>query len=82
MHIYRRNLFLKKYTVIMYVKNAQLKFFLCYRYVYCTYLKCDAGTFGHRCEKVCPLPNYENLCMFKCDYNEDLCNPSNGCSGK
>eukprot|EP00105_Crassostrea_gigas_P025297 XP_011445837.1 PREDICTED: cell death abnormality protein 1 isoform X2 [Crassostrea gigas] len=42
--------------------------------------KCDAGKFGPRCEKVCPYPNYGNLCVFKCDCNENLCNPSDGCS--
>eukprot|EP00105_Crassostrea_gigas_P043932 XP_019928080.1 PREDICTED: uncharacterized protein LOC105341173 isoform X1 [Crassostrea gigas] len=44
--------------------------------------KCDAGKFGPRCEKVCPYPNYGNLCVFKCDCNENLCNPSDGCSDK
>lgn len=50
--------------------------------MYFTYLECDAGTFGPRCEKVCPYPYYGSLCILKCDCNEDLCNPSNGCSCK
>lgn len=48
----------------------------------CAYLECDAGKFGPRCEKVCPYPYYGNLCVLKCDCNENLCNTSNGCSGK
>lgn len=51
-------------------------------YVYCIYLECEAGKFGPRCEKDCPYPYYGNLCVFKCDCVEDLCNPSDGCSGK
>lgn len=51
-------------------------------YLFCTYLECDAGKFGPRCEKVCPYPFYGNLCMLRCDCKEDLCNPSEGCSGK
>lgn len=82
MYIYRWNLFLKKNIVIMYVKNVELKFFLCYWYVYCIYLECDVGIFGYCCEKVCLLFNYENFWMFKCDYNEDFCNFFNGCLGK
>nr|XP_034331320.1 uncharacterized protein LOC105341173 isoform X2 [Crassostrea gigas] len=44
--------------------------------------KCDAGKFGPRCEKVCPYPYYGNICVFKCDCNENLCNPSDGCSDR
>lgn len=50
--------------------------------MYFTYLKCDAGKFGPRCEKECPYPLYENLCAYKCYCNQDICNPSEGCSGK
>ncbi|XP_052710933.1 uncharacterized protein LOC128185357 [Crassostrea angulata] len=44
--------------------------------------KCDAGKFGPRCEKDCPYPYYGNLCVFRCDCNENLCIPTDGCSDK
>lgn len=50
--------------------------------MYFTYLKCDAGKFGPLCEKEYPYPLYGNLCAYKCYCNQDICNPSEGCSGK
>lgn len=78
------NKYAKRNTLLKCIcKIAVLMYFVYVNwYLFCAYLECDAGKFGPRCEKVCPYPYYGNLCLFKCDCNENLCNPSDGCSGK
>lgn len=47
----------------------------------CTDTKCDAGTFGPKCEHICPYPHYGKLCLSECYCSKDHCNPINGCHG-
>lgn len=47
----------------------------------CTDTKCDVGTFGPKCEHVCPYPHYGKLCLSECNCSKDHCNPVNGCYG-
>lgn len=48
-------------------------------YLECTDRKCDPGTFGPKCEHVCPYPHYGNQCLSECNCSKDHCNPVNGC---
>lgn len=45
----------------------------------CTDTKCDAGTFGPKCEHLCPYPYYGKLCLSECNCSRDHCNHVNGC---